>query len=50
MGGEGSRSSGLVNCSLMTDYTLRHCSSGTIARQGIVLCLGSCWSHLTVVC
>jgi hypothetical protein len=33
VGGEGSRSTGLVNCSLVTDYTLRYRSSVQVDRQ-----------------
>jgi hypothetical protein len=32
VGGERSRLSGLVNCSLVTDYTLRYCSSAQVDR------------------
>jgi hypothetical protein len=52
--GEDSRSSVLVNGSLVTDYPLRCCSSvqvDPIARRWIVLtCLESCCLYLTVVC
>jgi hypothetical protein len=42
VGGEGSRSSGPVNCNLVTDYMLRYCSSMQADRQpddGLFCCV-----------
>jgi hypothetical protein len=51
--GEDSRLSGLVNGSLVTDYTLRCCCSLQVDREpddGLSCCLESYLFYLTVVC